>query len=147
MKKIDAIHVKSMKKDKIYDQSTITTSLAIASLVDIIGDIDKLIDIGYDEYLNYVEEEFLRNQRIVCDTAHLRNFDIESQYSKKELEIVEKRAYAKRADAKLEKLFLETNKSLIKSLIGALKKIIKFSGTKNNRKYTLKELGRKGGKQ
>lgn len=141
IKKIDLILVEELEcKDKAYNQKTITTSTSIANLVDIISDIDKLATIGYREYLTYVQEEYLKNERIICDTMHIRNLKLESKYTEDELLIMERKAYILRNDYKIEVMFVETNESIINSLISVVNKINRFANKKNGRIYTNREI-------
>lgn len=146
MRKITAIkqwdNVMYDKHIKLYGVDTVTKSRAIGNLADLISDVDLLVELGYEGYLENRRAEFDRLESIVDDTVHLRNLyelDDETIY---ELTLEERMAYVRRADMKVEIQFLSTNEPYMSNIVKILSKINKFNEVKNTRTYVPRVLNK-----
>ncbi|MGL5803182.1 MAG: hypothetical protein ACRCX7_11410 [Cetobacterium sp.] len=124
----------------IYGVDTVTKQHSVANMVDLISNIDKLVEVGYDEYLRFCKEDFDRLERIIGDTMHLRNLFTMRDIDLQVITYEERVAYVRRSDLKVEIQFLETNVIYMNKLVDILRKINRFNDVKNERFYTPKEL-------
>ncbi|MGL6100577.1 MAG: hypothetical protein ACRC0G_13240 [Fusobacteriaceae bacterium] len=128
------------KLTQVYNLSTFSKSNAVSNLADLISDLDKLVEVGYYEYLGYLELKLVECEDILLDTMHLRNLFILNDKDLENLVLEEKKAYVCRADLKMEILFVSTNESHVRNLLSSINKINSFNERKNERFYTLKRL-------
>ena len=124
----------------VYGVDTLTRSVTIGNLSDLISDLDRLVEVGYSDYLNEKKVEFSTLEELINDTMHLRNLFTMGESDMKALTSVEREAYVRRADLKVEVQFVETNEQYMTSLVNIMKKINKFNEKKNTRIYTPKKL-------
>ena len=139
MNKIDVIRGIYTDTEGVYD-ADMSKSISVTNLYDCISDVDKLVCLGVEQYLQDRRIEFDRTERIINDTMHLRNLFPLDEDAKEQLSKIEKATYIRRSHMKVEITLLETNIELLNGMVYALRKINKFNTKKNERTYTIKEL-------
>lgn len=126
--------------ERLYGVTTLSSSNSVSNLADLISDLDRLVELGYEGYLAEIRHEFSVLEEVVNDTMHMRNlFSVESE----QLQILveeERFAYVRRADLKVEIQFIETNEPYVSKLVDIMRKINRFNDVKNERIYTPKQL-------
>jgi hypothetical protein len=145
MRKINLIKrwnkdVDSDKRMNMYGIDTITKSRTVGNVVDLFSSLDRLVEVGYEQYLEEKKVEFDSLERTIDDTCHLRNLFNVGDDMLQDLIDTEKTAYVRRADMKVEIQFLESNRPYVDQLSKIMVKINRFNEVKNTRTYVPRVL-------
>lgn len=124
----------------LYGVTTVTKSRAIGNIADLISDLDRMVEVGYPQYLNEMKAVFAELEDIIADSMHLRNLFVMDDETLANITEDERRAYVRRADLKVEIQFLETNEIYMNKLVDIIRKINRFNDVKNERVYSPKVL-------
>lgn len=125
---------------RLYGVTTLSKSKSISNISDLISDVDRLVEVGYDNYLSEKKEEFKTLEDVIGDTMHMRNLFVVPEKDLSELNFIEREAYVRRADLKVEIQFIETNEPYMSKFVKIVSKINDFNEKKNTRIYTPKKL-------